>query len=73
MEQELDEEESNHSLKMNLLVVQVIVQLGNDILKNLGVEEPIDDVAVFFRYPSLSSNSLAMSFIFSSSRQPSLK
>ena len=26
----------------------MIVQLGNDILKNLGVEEPIDDVAVFF-------------------------
>lgn len=30
------------------LVVQVIIQLGNDILKNLGVEEPINDVAVFF-------------------------
>ena len=28
----------------------MIIQLGNDILKNLGVEEPIDDVAVFFRY-----------------------
>jgi len=26
----------------------VIVQLGNDILKNLGVEEPINEVAVFF-------------------------
>lgn len=30
------------------VVVQVIVQLGNDILKNLGVEEPINEVAVFF-------------------------
>jgi len=38
MEQELNEEE----------IVQVIIQLGNDILRNLGVEEPIDDVAVFF-------------------------
>lgn len=28
--------------------MQVIVQLGNDILKNLGVEEPINEVAVFF-------------------------
>jgi hypothetical protein len=26
----------------------VIIQLGNDILRNLGVEEPIEDVAVFF-------------------------
>lgn len=26
----------------------MIVQLGNDILKNLGVEEPINEVAVFF-------------------------
>jgi hypothetical protein len=33
----------------NYLVVQVILQLGNEILRNLGVEEPIDDVAVFFR------------------------
>ena len=30
------------------IVVQVIVQLGNEILKNLGVEEPIEDVGVFF-------------------------
>ena len=30
------------------IVVQVIIQLGNDILNNLGVEEPIDDVGVFF-------------------------
>lgn len=28
--------------------MQVIIQLGNDILKSLGVEEPINDVAVFF-------------------------
>lgn len=37
-EEELNEEE----------IVQVILQLGNDILKNLRVEEPIDDVGVFF-------------------------
>ncbi len=28
--------------------MQVIIQLGNDILRNLGVSEPIEDVAVFF-------------------------
>ena len=52
-EQELNEEESKrknpYSHKpQHILVVQVIIQLGNDILKSLGVEEPIDDVAVFF-------------------------
>lgn len=31
-----------------LLVVQAILDLGNDILKNLGVDERIDDVGVFF-------------------------
>jgi hypothetical protein len=31
-----------------VIVVQVIITLGNDILKNLRVEDPIDDVAVFF-------------------------
>ena len=35
-------------LIQNDIVVQVIIQLGNDILRNLGVEEPIEDVAVFF-------------------------
>jgi hypothetical protein len=35
-------------IKQNDIVVQVIIQLGNEILRNLGVEEPIDDVAVFF-------------------------
>jgi hypothetical protein len=51
MEQELNEEESmyTHTNLINSKVVQVIIQLGNDILRNLGVEEPIDDVAVFFR------------------------
>jgi hypothetical protein len=29
--------------------VQAILDLGNDILKNLGVEEKIEDVGVFFR------------------------
>ena len=38
-----------HTNLINSKVVQVIIQLGNDILRNLGVEEPIDDVAVFFR------------------------
>ena len=32
-----------------LLVVQAILELGNDILNNIGVEEKIDDVGVFFR------------------------
>jgi hypothetical protein len=31
------------------IVVQAILDLGNDILKNLGVEEKIEDVGVFFR------------------------
>jgi len=31
-----------------LLVIQTILELGNQVLANLGVEEPIDDVAVFF-------------------------
>lgn len=34
---------------ITFLVVQIILQLGNEILRNLGVEDPIDDVAVFFR------------------------
>ena len=52
-EEEVDEEESKfHSIAWpNLLfiVVQVILNLGNDILKNLGVEERIEEVGVFFR------------------------
>ncbi len=50
-EQELNEEESKPFINIwiLLIVVQVIIQLGNEILRNLGVEEPIDDVAVFFR------------------------
>jgi len=31
-----------------IIVVQAILDLGNDILKNLGVEERIDDLGVFF-------------------------
>ena len=31
------------------LVVEVILKLGNEVLKNVGVEEEIDDVSVFFR------------------------
>ena len=30
------------------VVIQTILDLGNQVLANLGVEEPIDDVAVFF-------------------------
>ena len=29
-------------------VIQTILDLGNQVLANLGVEEPIEDVAVFF-------------------------
>jgi len=48
--------------------------LGNDILKNLGVEEPIDDVAVFFRYDYIFKlfNVIVMSFIFNFSKLPFL-
>lgn len=31
------------------LVVATIIDLGNQVLQNMGVEEPIDDVSVFFR------------------------
>ena len=31
-----------------LVVVQAILELGNDILRNLGVEDRIDDIGVFF-------------------------
>ena len=37
------------NVTITILVVQIILQLGNEILRNLGVEDPIDDVAVFFR------------------------
>jgi len=30
------------------LVIETILELGNQVLANIGVEEPIDDVAVFF-------------------------
>lgn len=32
------------------LVVEIILELGNQILNNLGVEGKIDDVEVFLRY-----------------------
>ena len=32
-----------------LLVVEIILELGNAILQNLGVEDKIDDVEVFLR------------------------
>ena len=31
------------------LVVEIIIELGNAILQNLGAEEKIDDVEVFLR------------------------
>lgn len=31
-----------------LVVIQTILELGNQVLGNLGVEEPIEDVGVFF-------------------------
>ena len=31
------------------VVIEAILELGNDILGNLGVEEKIEDVSVFFR------------------------
>lgn len=36
------------------IVVEVILKLGNEVLKNVGVEEQIDDVSVFFRYSFIS-------------------
>jgi hypothetical protein len=30
------------------VVIQTILELGNQVLGNLGVEDQIDDVAVFF-------------------------
>ena len=36
------------SLICRHLVIQTILELGNQVLANLGVEEPINDVAVFF-------------------------
>lgn len=30
------------------VVIETILKLGNEVLSMLGVEEPIDDVAVFF-------------------------
>jgi hypothetical protein len=35
---------------LNNIVGYVILELGNDILKMLGVDEPVDDIGVFFRY-----------------------
>lgn len=51
---------SSESYIYKILVIEAILELGNDVLKNIGVEERIDDVAVFFRYlnlPSLIQNS----------------
>lgn len=31
-----------------LAVVATIMELGNQILANMGVEEPVDDYSVFF-------------------------
>lgn len=37
------------SLHIIDIVGYVILELGNDILKMLGVDEPVDDIGVFFR------------------------
>jgi hypothetical protein len=37
------------SYQLAYAVVQAILDLGNDILRNLGVEDRIEDVGVFFR------------------------
>jgi hypothetical protein len=37
------------SMFYGFVVVQAILDLGNEILRNLGVEERIEDVGVFFR------------------------
>ena len=44
------------------IVGYVILELGNDILKMLGVDEPVDDIGVFFRYPFANylTNALVM-------------
>jgi hypothetical protein len=40
---------SHIKLCLNFIVGYVILELGNDILKMLGVDEPVDDIGVFFR------------------------
>lgn len=45
----MSEQESKFSIVLNLnTVIQTILDLGNQVLANLGVEDPIEDVAVFF-------------------------
>ena len=43
---------------LNNIVGYVILELGNDILKMLGVDEPVDDIGVFFRYTHIILQSL---------------
>lgn len=50
-EEELSEEQSKLTIfNIFLLVVGVILKLGNEVLRNVGVEDEINDVSVFFRY-----------------------
>lgn len=35
---------------INLLVIEIILQLGNAILQNLGVKDEVDDVEIFLKY-----------------------
>lgn len=45
----MSEQESKLKMMLSFIVViQTILDLGNQVLANLGVEEPIEDVAVFF-------------------------
>lgn len=56
-EDSMDEEfldESKGNLSSSHLVVGIILELGNQILLNLGVKDKIDDVEVFLRQVYLS-------------------
>lgn len=47
---EMDDEESKARVFQICLVGYLILELGNDILRMLGVDQPVNDLGVFFRY-----------------------
>ena len=47
--EDISEEQSKCWMCLSVLVIEAILELGNGILGNLGVEEKIEDVGVFFR------------------------
>ena len=49
------------------IVGYVILELGNDILKMLGVDEPVDDIGVFFRYKIIYNHKIVLVMHFSCS------